>query len=364
MKKTVVLFIVMGLICIFGLDARAYGDEETEKIAQSTGADKLNNEYLTDEEMSGDKTINIYQKVIDIISDAISDNKKGLIKSFGGVLAVIILCALMSAMKFGSDALDTSVSYISVLALSGVVYSTLYNLFIVVIASMETLTVSMSSMLPIMAGLYVSGGSVAVASASNAGFIMFLTALSMICTKIVLPLIQIAFALSICSAIPSGVNLSGVTNFIKNTATILLSFIFTLFSFLLFFQTAIASASDNLVTRSVKFASGAFVPVIGGMLGEATRTLIASVSVIKGTVGAMGTVIILSITIPPLIAVIVNKLMLLGCAIIAKTLGCEKESALLYDLGGILNILIALVSGACVVCIIGFSIFIKTGVTA
>jgi hypothetical protein len=73
-------------------------------------------------------------------------------------------------------------------------------------------------------------------------------------------------------------------------------------------------------------------------------------------------VIILSAVIPPLIVVVMNKLMLLLCGITAKMLGCEREGALLYDLCGVLNVLLALVAGAGAVCIIALAVFMKTGV--
>ena len=100
------------------------------------------------------------------------------------------------------------------------------------------------------------------------------------------------------------------------------------------------------------------------MLGDATRTVIASVSIVKGTVGASGVVIVLSMVLPPFIAVVLHKFMLLGCGIIAKTLGCERESGFLYNMLGVTNMLMSLVAGAGVVCIIAIAVFIKTGVTA
>ena len=164
-------------------------------------------------------------------------------------------------------------------------------------------------------------------------------------------------------AIPGSVNLSSVNALVKNTATTVMAFVFTLLGFTLYLQTTVASASDNFVTRSVKFASGVFVPVIGNMLGDASRTVIASVSVIKGSVGTIGMVMILSAVLPPLLIVMLYKLMLLVCSICAKALSCERESALLYDIGSVLGVLMALIAGAGVICIIAMAVFIKTGVT-
>lgn len=364
MKRICFIFLLFLLPSLLALDASAYSGDEAQSIADTAGADEIENEYLTEDELSGDKTVNIFQKALSIITDALADRKNRLLYSFGAVIAIILLASVMQALKLSENGvLDPICQYISVLALSGVTYSLMYKLFIYVIASMEALNLAMSSLMPIMSSLHIMGGTAGAGAASGAGLTLFLSVLSTICTKVLLPLLRISFALCLVGAVPQSVNLSSVCNLVKNTATTVMAFIFSLLGFTLYLQTGIASAGDTYITRSIKFASGVFVPVIGGMLGDASRTVIASVSVVKGTVGAAGTVMVLSAVLPPIISVALHKLLLLACAITAKTLGCERESAFLYDLCGITSVLLALTAGAGAVCIIAVAVFIKTGVT-
>ncbi len=359
------MFFVVIIILFFvnPLKIQAETDEQTENLFVSSGATELENDYLSESEVSGGKHINVFEKTLMIITDTLKDNGKSIVKSFGAILSVVLLSCVMNAMKFGeSQALEQVCSFISVLAISGVTYSVLYNLFVFIKAALEALVLSMTSLMPVMASLYVYGGSVSQGAAGASSLALFLTILSTINARVLLPLLQISFALCIVGATPGSVNLSAVNNLVKNTATTLMAFVFMLLGFALYIQTSIASASDTFVTRSVRFATGVFVPVIGNMLGDASRTVIASVSVVKGTVGAVGVVIILSIVLPPLLIVILHKFLLLLCSIAAKTLGCERESVLLYDLGNVMNVLLALVCGSGAVCIIAMAVFIKAGV--
>ncbi len=363
MKKTLIPIFVLLLLMLTAVNASAYS-EEAQSIADAANAEEIQNEYLSRDELSGDKSINVFEKAVIIITDYLNGKGGSLLRSFGAVISVILLSGVMNAFDFSDSGILSPVCrYISVLALSGVTYSVFYNLFIYIIASMEALNLAMSSLMPIMASLHAMGGTVGAGAASGAGLTLFLTVLSNICTKVLLPLLQISFALCLCGAVPQSVNLSAVTSLVKNTATTLMAFLFSLLGFALYLQTSVASAGDTYVTRSIKFASGVFVPVIGGMLGEASRTVIASVSVVKGTVGAAGVVLVLSAVLPPIIAVVLHRLMLTACGICAKTLGCERESAFLYDLGGLTGVLLALTCGAGAVCIIALAVFIKTGIT-
>ncbi len=361
MKKIlcVIIFVVF-LLPVGVCPALAYSDSETESLAEAAGADEISNELLDKDELSGDKNINLFEKVAHIVVMTFNQNGNYVLRSFGSILGVLVLCCIMRAMKFGeSPVLDNAGAYISVLALSGVTYSVIYNLFVLTIASMESLNLAVSALVPTMGALYVFGGCSATGAASASALSLFLSVLSIICTKVILPFTRVSFALSLSGALPNSVNLTAVTNLIKNCGTMLLTFIFSMLGFVMVIQTSVAAASDTFVTRSVKFASGTFVPIIGNMLGEASRTVIASVSLIKGTVGASGTVIILSAVLPTIITVTLHKLALLVCGIIAKSLGCENESTLLYDLGGILNILLALVIGAGTVALIAMAVFLK-----
>lgn len=365
MKKTLVaLFAIALSLAFFSVGARAYSNETEQSIADEAGADKLKNNFLSEDELNGDKTINIFEKAFSIIASSFGENKNTVLRSFGSILAVVILAATVHSLKFGgSEALETATAYVSILVLSGVTYGVLYNLFVIVIASLESLTLSVSTLMPIMAALHAAGGTAVTGAATGAGLTMFLSVISIICGKVLLPLVRIAFALCIVGAIPGSVNLSAVTNLVKNTATTLMAFVFGLLGFTLYLQSTVAAASDSYITRSIRFASGVFVPVIGSMLGDASRTVIASVSVVKGTVGASGVVIILSAVLPPLITIVLHKLLLLTCAIIAKTLSCERESGFLYDMCGIINVLLALVAGAGAVSIIAIAVFVKSGVS-
>ena len=362
MKRTFYLILAL-LVFAFPITASAYSDEQTEELAISSGADELKNEFLDKEELNGNKTINVFEKTITIIQKTLQDNGKSIVKSFGALMAVVLLSCVMGVIKFGeSKELDHVCSFISVVAISGVAYSVLYNLFVFIKAALETLALSMSTLMPVMASLYVFGGMPAQGAASASSLALFLTVLSTINARVLLPILQISFAFCIVGATPGSVNLSAVNNLVKTTATTLMAFVFTLLGFALFIQTTVASAGDTFVTKSVRFATGVFVPIIGNMLGDASRTVMASVSVIKGTVGAVGVVLIRSAGLPPRLIVALHKFLLLLCSITAKTLGCEKESALLYDLGGVMNVLLALVCGSGAVCIIAMAVFIKAGV--
>lgn len=346
------------------LSASAYSDPETSFIADEAGIYDVSNDYIDAEEQSGDKSINVFQKALSLTVEALKDGGKTVLNAFGTILAVLVLASVMGALKntARSETMSNTYDFVSIIALSAAAYASFYRLFVYVKATLEALSLAMTSLLPVMASLYVMGGNTVAASASLHGMLTFLSVITLISAKVIMPLLQISFALCLAGAIPGSVDLSPSVSLLRSTATTVMAFLFTLLGFSLYLQTSIAAAGDNYVTRSVRFASGVFVPVIGGMLGDASRTVIASVSVIKSTVSASGVVMILGILLPPIITVILYRLGLTCCTSAARMLSCEREGRFLGELGGITGVLLALLIGCTAVCLVSMALLIKIGV--
>lgn len=354
------------VISVFmGFECLAFETSCENDIAELAGMNDISTEVLTKEELSGDSEINLFGKILQFIADAFKTGTVSALQCFALIMTVIVLSSVFAAFKWttANPSLHIAYEFVSILALSGVTFTIFTSVFEYVQKALEGLNTFMTALLPVVSSLYIFGGNPAASAASNSALLLFFSLMSTISAKFLMPFLQIAFALCLASALPGTVNLTSVSTLVKNTTTTVMAFIFSMFSFVMVLQTTIAAAADNYTYRTVRFASGVFVPVIGSILGDATRTVFGSIGVIKSTAGAIGITVILSIVIPPIILVILYKLALLGCAILSRVIGCEKESHFLYELNGILNVLMALVIGSAAVLIIAIAVFIKTGVS-
>ncbi len=301
----------------------------------------------------------LWDKIGDLLRGGAGDALQSAGVSFASLLGILVLCSLLHALRRLSNttALSEACAFVTALALSGVSYSLLSDLFESTGQALTAFTEYLSSLLPVSASLLLAGGNASAAAASSAGFSLFLSVVSLLCSSVLFPFLQISFA----SALPGTVTLSPISSLLRNTSGLLLAFLFSLLGFLLTMQTSIASAADSAVFRTVRFASGIFIPVIGASLGDAARTIAGSVSVIKGTVGAAGVVVTLAILLPPLLRLFAHRLLLSLCGALAKMLGCEKEGQLLSELGSTLSVLLGLLAGAEAVALLYLSVFVKTG---
>ncbi len=226
--------------------------------------------------------------------------------------------------------------------------------------ALRTFSTFALSYLPVMTALYCAGGNAAASGAASGGMLLLMSVIETICDRMLFPMLRWCFALSIAGALGSGINFSSLWTLIRNIVTTVLSFLFFALNFTMSVQPVIAANTDTFALRTARFASGSFIPVIGSMLSEASKTVYASVALIKSVSGSAAVVAVLAIAIPPALYIVFIKLAVLLAAMMSRITGCESHARFLYEINSLLGIVLGIVIGAAAVFIIGAAVFIKT----
>ncbi|MBE6677615.1 MAG: hypothetical protein E7597_02340 [Ruminococcaceae bacterium] len=344
--------ICLAFMLLGGIKAAAVTEEE---IYERSGA----------AELEAKESTNLADKVWQVLEDAIQGFGKAAFKYCGVILACLVLLALVDNIReLRSDGTSgAALDFVSAVALSAASFPALEISFNYAKAAIEGLCVFSASLLPVMTSLYSMGGNTAQGIASAAGFGMFLTVTEAICAKLLLPLLSLGFAFALTGLLPGSTSLAPLASFVKTAACTLIAFVFTIVSFVFYFQSAISASGDNFTYRSIKFASGAFVPVIGSAVGESARTAFGAVSVVKGTVGGFGVAVMISYLLPPVVSCVLYKLCFSLCAVGARLMGLEKPAKFLTELSSLLGISLALLVGTALVFTVISAVFLKSGVT-
>lgn len=350
MKKVLCVLIV--LLAAAAVPVRCFAADEAsiaEDMLRAAGAE------------DADPPANLTLYAIQLLFGAFGDNAGGVLKSCAAVLAAVVASGLIGSFKNVSPALSLACEYVSVLSLSAVTFGVVKSVFDYACTAIQRFAEYQLSMIPVTSALYVFGGSGTAAASSAASGSMFYTVITVISGTVLTPLLGISLVLSLAAALPGSANLQSVCGAVKNTAATFTAFVFSMLAFSLSVQTVIASAADSYAARTVRFASGVFIPVIGSMIGDAARTVISAAGTAKAAVGGIGIAAMMSVLLPPIAVVATYKLGLLFAAVCARVLGCERESKYLYDVNGILSVLLAVVIGTATVFILSMAVFIKTG---
>lgn len=209
------------------------------------------------------------------------------------------------------------------------------------LSQLEKLT---AATIPLTGALYAMGGNVATAVASTAGLSVYLTLLQGIVGKSILPFCGLCLTLSALNAADEGLAFASFLSTVKKNYTTLLAFLMMLLLAMLSMQSTLGAKSDTLAMRSVKFAAGNLIPVVGGSVSELLRTVSAGVGYLRSTVGICAVLLLLLTLLPTLIHLFLLRLTWQIGGSVAHLLGCKNEQKLLDEFASLNGYLIAAVS--------------------
>lgn len=269
----------------------------------------------------------------------------------GGIKLLPIIGTLLLASLFhklaetvtGSE-IKEAFKAISGLSVSVYVFTSLASLFSRTEAYLKALTGFAAAVTPFVSITYAAGGNVATAAVSEAGLMFSVTVIELILSYVLYPVLSISAALTVASSVTPKLKLGSLSSFVRGLLTFLISFTVAALSAVMAFQTSLSSAADTVGARAVRFAASSFIPVVGSAVSEAVRTVSGSIGYIRTSVGFIGVAVIVVIALPTFVSLMITRITLALGAAVSDMLGCERETKILKESGGLVNFLIALVA--------------------
>ncbi len=264
----------------------------------------------------------------------------------GALAALVVIASLMHNMTQSSriGGLDSGFSAVSGLCVCVSVFGGLTKLFEMTEGYLKALSSFANAITPAVAALYIAGGNITAGAVSRTGLLLGITLLENINARVLFPVLQISLAFALARAVSPKLRLGTLSGFIKGVLGVGIGITVAAISAIVAFQNTLAGAADSLAARAVKFAAASFIPIVGGAVSEAVRTVSGSISYLRTTVGGIGIAVILIIALPPFVSLMITRINLALAASLADLLGCERECAVIKEAGGLVNYLIALVS--------------------
>lgn len=281
------------------------------------------------------------------------------VKPLAAVIGVLLLSALLNsagAAAAGGEAVALS----SAVSVTVTLFGAITPLFKLTSDTLSGIGLIMKGILPVMTGIYAMSGNITAASVNSTWLMLLLTFLETLTESLLMPLLCTCtgfIAVTTLSRFTGAPDMSGVSGELKKALTFLLAAAGTVFTTVMAHQTALAKSADSVALRSLKFASGNMIPVIGGALGEAADGYLAGVSLIRSASGTLAAAAVISYVLPALLKLAVLRAGLSAVAAGAEIMGRGKEAAVVREAGEVLGIAVALICTASVLSVIAVGVF-------
>lgn len=215
-----------------------------------------------------------------------------------------------------------------------------------VVETARSVTVFMSSFVPVYAGILAGSGRVTAAASYQTLLLAAAQGTTLLITGLIVPLMAVSLALGLTGSVSEGLRVGAVGDWINKASTWLLGTVSSLFVGFLSLQQSITGSADGVTARAVKLSLSSFVPVVGGALSEALATVQGSLTLLRSTVGMFGVAAVAVLLLPPLCACLLWAVGVSLCRMMAELLELSSLSAMFRTVGGVIKVLI----GALVAC--------------
>lgn len=271
------------------------------------------------------------------------------------IVGVLVLCATFrAATGEGKGGTGPAVSLVFALSVVLLLTTGQSDHFLKIERFFDTVRALCLSLIPLMGALYAMGGNVGAAVATEGVMSGFLVLLETACSGVVVPVAKGLLVLAVADAAAGTATLRGIATLLRRSFTWGLSFFMMLLGFALGTQHTLATGADTLALRTVRFAAGSFLPVVGGSVSESLKTVAGSVSYLRGVVGTGGVLLVFFLFLPTFLSVLLTRLSFMLGGAVAGLLGLAREERLLSEIAAIWGYFMAVI--ACLFAMTFFSL--------
>ncbi|MBQ6431624.1 MAG: stage III sporulation protein AE [Oscillospiraceae bacterium] len=273
------------------------------------------------------------------------------------LIGLVTLCSvadMSSVSKFGG-----AVSAAGALGICAAFIGEFHAMVSLAQDTIQSLSDYSACMLPVLASAAAMSGNLNAAAALHAGTLLFSELLMHLICRLLIPGVFFYLAVATAEAALSSDALKELRELIGWLISKSLRIMVYIFLAFLSVTGVIGGAADAVAVKTTKAAMSGMVPVVGGMISDASETLLAGASVIKNSIGVFGMIAILSICILPFLKVGIQYLLLKVTAAVSGTVGLKPHIALLKNFSTAMGYLLAMCGTCSLLLLISSVCFIK-----
>lgn len=310
--------------------------------------------------ISGELSLN----PVDIVG-FVSDKATGEIREcIGDVIILLVIAAISGlAMTVSSSFSNKSVAEASFFACFVLMSATAIKCFVTAMEYGTGVITAMTDFItkfsPLMMITLATSGKPVSATAFRPVLSGAVYVVSIIVERCLVPLITFSSILAVAGNISDKVQLSGFCKVVKSVSKWLMAAIVTVFTGVSAIYGFSSPSLDAMGGKTVKFAVGTLVPVVGSFLSDTLETVVTGTRLVKNAVGTSGMFVICFICLIPVLKIGIIQFILKLTSSVAEPLTDKRISSMLWEVSEAVTSIFAVVVMVAVLFLINISIILS-----
>lgn len=216
-----------------------------------------------------------------------------------------------------------------------------------------------SLLLPVMTAAMAAQGGLGSSAALYTGTVFFSTLLNQLISALLIPFVYGFLALSAANGAVGEETLKKLGDFVKWLMTWCLRTILYVFTGFMGITGVVSGTTDAAALKAAKLTISGVVPVVGGILSDASEAVLVSAGIVKNSAGIYGIFALLSVCLAPFIRIGVHYLLLKATAAITGVLGTKRIASLVGDFSTAMGLVLAMTGSVCLLLLISTVCFLR-----
>lgn len=215
-------------------------------------------------------------------------------------------------------------------------------------------------LLPVMTAAMAGQGSINTSAALYTATALFDAVLTSVIGKVLTPMVYLFLALAIaCSALQQDV-LKKMRDSTKKLISWMLKTILYIYTGFIGISGVVSGTTDAAALKAAKLTISSAVPVVGGILSDASEAVLVSATTVKNAAGIYGMFAILAIWIGPFLRTGAHYLLLKATGAVCATFANKASMELIEDFSTAQGLLLAMTGADCLLLLISLVCFLRS----
>lgn len=199
-------------------------------------------------------------------------------------------------------------------------------------------------LIPVMTGAMAAQGGVTASASLYAGTALFDSLLSRLLERLMVPLLWLYLALAIGNSALREPLLGKIRDFLNWCAGWVLKIVLYLFTGYMTVTGVVSGTADAAAVRAAKAAISTAVPVVGGILSDASEAVLVTAGTLGSAAGVYGMLTVLALFIGPFLRLGAQYLLLKGTGALCSAFDGGGAAGLVNDFGSAMGLVLGMVS--------------------
>ncbi|MBQ9687187.1 MAG: hypothetical protein IJV41_11710 [Oscillospiraceae bacterium] len=318
----------------FGTGAMEQGLTEGERSV--TGSLQLDGRYDVDGALH-----RLVKALIENVKSEIRRN----IRFSAELIVLVFLCALVVIGTEGHKA-GQFAEICCVCTAAGILVGSFDSIVSQTTEAMYRLSDYSKAALPVVFTAAAASGAVSSAGVRFAAASFAMDVLMSLSQSLIIPCIFAYLAIVLANSLFPNQLLAAVGKFIKWTATTLMTGMTLAFTAYIQITGLVSSSVDAAAVKTTRTVLSGVLPVVGGILSDASAAVLSAAGVVRSCAGAFGLIVVCVICVGPFAMLSVKTLLFKMVSRIADSVQIDRLSGLLSGVGNAIAMLLGLL-GSC-----------------